>query len=148
MIAPCFKSRCCSEKLPFVSPVRSYYIRNDRSALSYRTRLVKHDYIRSACFLKRLSGLEKDTVFCADSVSYHYRNGSCKSQRTRTGNDQNAYPSCKRSSEGRACNKPDSSDNHSKYYHRRHENERYPVRKPCNGSFCCRRVAHHCDYFR
>ena len=148
VFALCFKRQCKAKKLVFGNIFRRVYIRYDRLSCCYGACFIKHGYLSFSCLLKRNGGLEKYAVLCADTVSDHYRNGSGKSECTRTAYNKHRYSSRQSISEILSEQEPHYRSDNGNCNNGRNEYSRYLVGNLRNGRFCCRRIAHHFYYLR
>ena len=116
---------------------------NDRLSARDRSRLIKSRDLNISCFLKCLSVLEQDTVFCSDTVADHYGNRSRQTKCAWTADYKDAYSA----GEGESCCLPDQKPQDRRddrdTYDCRYKIPRDGIRKFCDRCFGGCRIADH-----
>ena len=78
------------QQLTFCHRTRGNQIRHHRFSLCDRTCFVQDDALNIMCYLQRFAGFDQNTILRSFSGTNHDRHRRRKSQRTRTGDHQNA----------------------------------------------------------
>ena len=116
-----------SMKQRILITVSRCYISDGRLTACDSSRFIENDRIRLSGFLERRCGFEEYSVFGSNSVSYHDRHRSGKSERARAAYNKHRNSSCKSKSDPRARYKPSRNGHGCDRNHDRNEHAGNPV---------------------
>ncbi len=106
---------------------------------------IKRDDLYFSRIFKGFTRFEKNTVFRAHAIADHNGNGRCQSQRTGTGNDEDADGIFQCFCHRRPEEYPHDHDESGCTDDSRHEDGGHGISNSCNRRFCSGRIADHAD---
>ena len=143
MFAFRFKGKGNFKKRGFGNFLRRNDIGYGRGSFGDGSGFVENNDFGPSGFFKRSGGFIKDSVFCADTASDHYRNRGCKTESAGAAYYKNGNSPCNCETDRFAKEEPDCRGYCRNGYYRRNKNSGNLIGGFRNGRFCCGSFLHH-----